>query len=154
MFMLEKASIGLSIFATLLALSVFVYTEYIFEKPPISAEEGLKELKEEASKISVPASFDIENIVINLRSEKSKRLRFLNLSVHLIPFSDKHRDALELNNALIHDSIIDVSGHMEPDEINSITGKILFESRLKKQINERMKADIIRDILFSKFVVQ
>jgi flagellar FliL protein len=43
---------------------------------------------------------------------------------------------------------------MKASELNSITGKILLESRIKKRLNSILGAPIIKRIYFSKFIIQ
>jgi len=151
---MEKSA---AIFATLVSFitaSIFVYTVMIYKKPLMDDKTAVGELKEKVSAVRIPVNYSIDKLVVNLRSYYGQRLRFLDLSLHIIPFDPAQLGIIETNIALIHDSIIDVSGHMQPDELNSVAGKILFESRVKKTVNERLGEPIIKEILFSKFVVQ
>ena len=152
--MVNKIAAIVGLVSTIITLFVFIYTEIIYQKPLPTDEEGLSELKAEVEAVSVPASYDIEKIIVNLRSAGGKRLRFLDLSLHLIPFETRQRETLDNNKSLIHDSVIDTAGRMKPAELNSVAGKILFEDRVKNSINARLGEPTVKEILFSKFVVQ
>jgi flagellar basal body-associated protein FliL len=43
---------------------------------------------------------------------------------------------------------------MSPSDVDSMTGKITFESRVKKAVNEKLGQPIVKQIYFSSFVVQ
>jgi flagellar FliL protein len=92
-------------------------------------------------------------MTINLASEQT-RLRFLDVEVHLLPFQEEGLKVLEQHKTKMFDIIIEVAGTLSPDELNSVSGKILLENRLKKKINEYLKNQVVREIFFSTFVVQ
>ncbi len=135
------------------ALGTFVYTEIIYKKPLPTNEQGLEELKNDTKNIMIPESFKLDKLIINLPS-KSRRLRFLDVIIHLVVFKQESISILENNKPIINDIIIDVASNMEPDELNSISGKLIFESRIKKRINEYMGSPMIKELFYTKFVVQ
>ena len=135
------------------ALGTFVYTEMIYKKPLPTNEQGLAELKADTKNIMIPESFKLDKLIINLPS-KSRRLRFLDVIIHLVVFKQESVSILENNKAIINDIIIDVASNMEPDELNSISGKLIFEARIKKKINEEMGVPMIKELFYTKFVVQ
>ena len=92
-------------------------------------------------------------MAINLKTKKS-RLRFLETKIHLIPFKTTHLEKLENEKAMIHDRIIQVVGEMNYQEVNSISGKLLLEGRLKNELNSYFGIPIVKEIYFSHFVVQ
>lgn len=107
----------------------------------------------DAKETSYPESFKLDKLTVNLKSRRNK-LRYLDAVIHLVPFKSKDNEKLEQIKSQIHDVIIDVSGKMEPEEINSVLGKILYEDRIKKGVNGLLGKDAIKDIYFSKFTVQ
>ena len=45
-------------------------------------------------------------------------------------------------------------GKMSPEELNSLSGKLLLEKRLKKKIREMTHKNFISRIFYRRFVVQ
>ena len=68
---------------------------------------------------------------------RTARLRFLELEISLFPFKEKQKAKLEALTPILKDTIIDVSSKMSPDELNSISGKILLEERIKKSFSPK-----------------
>lgn len=95
----------------------------------------------------------LEEISINLYSRKTK-LRFLNIKMDLELFEDGMQDKVKDLTPMVNDQLIDVAGNMRASELNSITGKILLESRIKKRLNKLLGANVIKKIYFSKFIIQ
>lgn len=95
----------------------------------------------------------LEEISINLYSRKTK-LRFLNIKMDLELYEDGMQEKIKGLTPIVNDQLIDVAGNMSASELNSITGKILLESRIKKRLNKLLGANIIKKIYFSKFIIQ
>ena len=55
---------------------------------------------------------------------------------------------------IVRDSFLDIAGEMKPDELNSLTGKILLENRIKQRLNQAAGKKIVQELYFTKFVVQ
>jgi flagellar FliL protein len=50
--------------------------------------------------------------------------------------------------------VIQVAAQMEASDLDSMTGKMTFEGRVKKMVNEKLGQPVIKQIYFSTFVVQ
>lgn len=150
---IDTAIAGLAILVTLGTLGSFVYTEMIYKKPLPSESLNRDLLNQEPKKDLLIEPFKLKPITINLRSP-TRRLRFLEIEVHLVPFKEEYKEKLSQVESYLYDAIIDIAGAMEPDELNSISGKILLEERIKKRIQSRFNKEIVKEIFFSKFVVQ
>ncbi len=149
----DNAIIALVFLATASALGTFVYTQMIYKKPLPTNEQGLNELKQDTASITVPESYKLDKIIVNLPSQ-SRRLRFLDVQIHLVVFKQETISMLENQKAIINDIVISVASNMTPDELNSVSGKLIFESRVKKQINERLGFSAVKELFYTKFVVQ
>ena len=147
----------LSILASLVAVGMFAYTWMDYQSSLLDEEENKRLLIAESRNrlLPLPSSslFTIEKLIVNLPS-RTTRLRFLNLTAHLVPHKEHAMKALERQQAPIKDLIIRVASTIEPDELNSISGRIILENRLKKGINALIGREAIREIYFSKFVIQ
>ncbi len=151
---LDQLIIVFMTLATMACLGVFVYTEFLFKKPLL--EDGVEKanMMTETKKMVFPAPFKLKKMTINLKSQRRGRLRFLDIEMHLVPFKDGESDKIEGHKPQIRDSIIDVIGHMNPNDLNSVSGKLILESRIKKRINSIIGSKIVKGVLFSHFVVQ
>jgi len=126
---------------------------YHYEKPQIDESKARREFLEESKKLKVSDTLKIENLIINLPA-RSRKLRFLDLSTHIVPFDEKDLKILEEQEYIIRDSIIEIAGKMRPVQLNSISGKLILEDRIVKRINDIYKYDIIKELVFSKVLVQ
>lgn len=150
---LDIILVGLAVLFTTAVMGFFVYTNMVFERPlPDNAKE-FENLVHDSSKIQMQSAYEIKKLIINLRSS-SKRLRFIDMDLHLVPYQADYISVVEENDSSIRDIIIDTTGRMTPTEVNSASGKTLLESRLVKRINMSLNKKIIKSILFSKFIVQ
>jgi flagellar FliL protein len=150
---IDNAILFLTLLATAGCLGVFVYTEMLFEKPLPKNDVEMANLMSDSKKKAYPAPFKLDPLIINLKSRKT-RLRFLNLQAYIVPLYENTDDIFESKKAVINDSIIQITGRMEAHELNSISGKILLEDRIKKSINKITNKQLVKELLFTKFVVQ
>lgn len=150
---IDYVIVGLSIFCSILAVAYFGYTNFIYEKPIYNDASEFARMKAESSEIQIKNSYEIKRLIVNL-SARSTRLRYIEMDMHLVPFKSKYLGLLEKYDAQIKDVIIDITSKMTAEDINSVSGKILLESRVKNQINEMLTKPVVKQILFSKFTVQ
>lgn len=149
----DKVLLILMFLASAGALGTFVYTEMIYKRPLPKDDVELAKLKEDTKGISTPESYKLDKLTVNLTS-RNRRLRFLDVQIHLVVFKSSDISKLEEIKPIINDIIIDVAAGMEPDELNSIAGKLIFENRIKKNINEHFKKAVVKELFYTKFVVQ
>jgi len=149
----DKILLAFMFLATGAALGTFVYTEMVYKRPLPKDEVELAKLKSDTKGISTPESYKLDKLTVNLTS-KTRRLRFLDVQIHLVVFKKTDISKLEEIKPIINDIIIDVAAGMEPDELNSIAGKLIFENRVKKNINTHFKKSVVKELFYTKFVVQ
>lgn len=151
--MLNKILVIVTIFCSLATLGVYVYTNIIYKRPLPNNDLLTKQLEDETRRFSISDSYKLDKMTINLTS-KTKRLRFLDVQMYFVPLKNHYVTQLESDKAYIKDSIIEIVGFMTPNELNSVSGKLILEERIKKKIRKRFDRAIIKEIYFSKFVVQ
>jgi flagellar protein FliL len=139
--------------STFAVLGLYVYTDILFQKPAIDQDKEFGELQEESRKVSIPATFEVNKMIVNLPSTSS-RLRFIEISVHFVPFKEEYTQRLTGSENKIKDTIIDVAGKMKPDKLNSVAGKILLEKRIKDKLNDYYNKAIVKELYFTRFVIQ
>lgn len=150
---LDRIILGVCLAVSLAVSAFFVYTEMFYKKklPNNSAEALL--LTSDSKAVVVPKGHAVKKIIVNLPNEGS-RLRFINLGILFIPFEDSQIPFLEKNNDVLLDIILSTTSAMTAQELNSITGKILLEERLKKNIHQKLGESLIKEIFFTNYVVQ
>ena len=125
----------------------------LYQKP-LPSDEIEKQNLIEDSKVSVaPDIYKVEKLIINLNSA-SRRLRFLELEAHLVPFKSNSLDIFEAKKFYVKDAIIDIASNMAPEELNTVAGKVILEERIRKRLNDFFGKSLVKEIYFSIFVVQ
>lgn len=150
---LDLIILGLATLITAAVLGVFVYTEMLFTKDMPVEEDEKADLMLFAKKETSGDNFKVDKIIINLNSAGS-RLRFLDIELYLVPFKARFNDVFEQSKPYINDTIIDVASNMQPEELNSVAGKILLQGRIRKRLNTYYQNNLVKEIYFSRFVVQ
>lgn len=137
----------------LLALGLVIYSHLFIKSPLVDQLSQMDKLKNETMEASTSAPLEFKRVILNLPSRHT-RLRFLEIQVNIDTFEADQKNFLKTKEYVVYDAIFQIAGVMEPNDLNSVTGKILLEGRLKSYLNEYFKDDVIKKIYFSKFVVQ
>ena len=69
-------------------------------------------------------------------------------------FEEADKEVVKAQKSFVEDSLIDIAGNMQPEELNSVTGRILLETRIKDRINNKIGKKAVKKIYFSKFIIQ
>ena len=139
--------------ASLVAVLLFVYTQIIYEPPLPDNELEKMELKKDSRSEVVTKSFKVDKLIVNLPSHR-KRLRFLAITTHLVPFKENEIKEIKKKETLIKNVIIEQTSKFQANELNTISGKVILEDRLRKALNALFSKETIKDIYFSLFTVQ
>ncbi len=123
------------------------------KRPPIDEQAEFDSLVAGAKRRSQSEAVPIKKLTINLYS-RSTRLRYLDIQLNILPFDSKQAEKIQQFESIIADSVITIAGDMEAEEINSVSGKIILENRIKTHVNSISKDPIIKKIYFSRFVIQ
>ncbi|MFN8369317.1 MAG: flagellar basal body-associated FliL family protein [Bacteriovoracaceae bacterium] len=151
--LLDKVLIIINLLGFISTLGIFSYTEFIYKRPMPKEEEEKAKLHAQLKKqVSIPY-FKLESMVLNLLPDND-RLRFLEVEMNIEPTEESYIKLLESHKIYILDIIVNNAGKLKAEEINSISGKILFENRIKTKINEELQAQVIKKIYFLKFIVE
>jgi len=139
--------------ATIAITGFFYYTIHMAPKALPVDKENFQNLRKTITPKSISTGLPVKKILINLPS-RTARLRFLELEISLFTFEENQKKDLEDKLPVLQDTIINVASKMQPEELNSISGKILLEERIKKQFHKKTNEKIISKIFYTKFVVQ
>ncbi len=151
--LIDTVLIGMMLLATLATAGVFVYTQFLYEKPLPNPEEERLKMVEQAKAKLFPNSYKLDKLTINLPS-RSSRLRFLDMQAYLIPFKSEATESFDKHKAKIQDIVIEIASAMEPNELGTISGKILLESRMKNRINALYPKPLVKSVQFTDFIIQ
>ncbi len=150
---IDKAILGLNGLIMLACAGLVVYSHTMITKPATKRSLEYGNLIEGSIQEYQKPPVVMDEIVVNLYS-REVRLRFLNTQMNLVLFDEQDRELVMQLKAHINDALIEVAGNMSPKEINSVTGRIRLETRVKKLINGLIGKPTIKKILFAKFIVQ
>ena len=139
--------------ATAAALGVFVYSEMLYKKPLPSDEVEKKALIADSQAKVATENFKIDKMTINLNSQGS-RLRFLDVEMYFVPYKSEYNEIFKSQISFVKDAIIDITSNMQPDDLNTVAGKVLLEERIRRRLNDFFGKDLVKEVLFSRFVVQ
>lgn len=150
---IDKIIFFLAALIALASAALVYYAHNMIEKPKTDESAEFSSMATNlVNNLNIPR-VSLEEISINLYSRKT-RLRFLNIKIDLELFEDGMQEKVKALTPIVNDQLIDIAGNMKASELNSVTGKILLESRIKKRLNKLLGANTIKRIYFSKFIIQ
>lgn len=150
---LDKIIFGINGLIVLAATGLVIYSHSILKPMPTDESKEFSGLVENSMLEFQKPQVQFPEMVINLYSREA-RLRFLNLKMTVETFEESQNSMVENAKPMIQDVLIDIASNMKPDELNSVTGRILLETRVKKKANSRLSKPAVKKIYFSKFIVQ
>ncbi len=150
---MQKILIIVNLTVVLLGAGLVYYSHFVIKPEPTNQAAEEDKLKKEASEKSKIEPVAIKKFVVNLHSGSS-RLRYLDLEMNVLTFHNDQKELIKNSEHLLKDVVIQVSSQMNAGDLDSMTGKLTFESRVKKMVNERLGQPVIKQIYFSTFVVQ
>lgn len=151
---MQKILIIVNLVVALAAAGVVYYAHNMI-KPP-ATDQALEEetLKKEATAVTQLKPVPLKKFVVNLHS-KSSRLRYLDIEMNVLTFNEEQKELVKANEHVFKDVVIEIASQLEPEDLESVTGKILLENRIKKAVNAKLGGQpVIKQIYFSGFVVQ
>lgn len=152
--MLQKVLIILNFVVVLGGAGLIFYSHNMIKPPATDQAAEVEALKNNAMESSQIKPVPIKNFVVNLHS-RGNRLRYLDLEMNILTFTEDQKEIIKAHEYLLKDVVIEIAAHLEPDDLDSVTGKILLENKIKKQMNAKLgEIPVIKQIYFSGFVVQ
>jgi len=151
--MFQKILIILNLVIVVAGAGLVFYSHNMIKAPPTDQAKEAEALKKNALENSALQPVPIKKFVVNLHS-RSTRLRFLDLEMNILTFHEDQKPLVKANEHIFKDVVIDIASRLEPDDLDSVTGKILLENKIKKQVNAKLGQPVVKQIFFSGFVVQ
>jgi flagellar protein FliL len=150
---LQKILILVNLVVVLLGIGVIFYSHKIIKPEATDQIAEVENLRNAALEQSQIQPVPIKKFVVNLHSLGTK-LRYLDLEMNILTFSNDQKEIIKTHEYIFKDVLIEVASQLEPDDLDTVTGKILLESRIKKQVNAKLGQPVVKQIFFSGFVVQ
>jgi flagellar FliL protein len=154
---LDMILLALMVVTTLLVIGLFYYTEKIYVRPPIDENKERDAFFKEGNPKAMPVFYKLDKMVVSLvpkDQNAGQRMRYVELEIHLVLFAAEDAGIIKTYIASVQDIIITITSKMGAEDLNSLTGKILLEDRLKKEMNKALKKPVVRSIFFSRYIVQ
>lgn len=155
--LIDTILIALSLLTTLAIAGLFYYTEKMYKKPPIDEAKEKEALMNHTNEKATPELFKMESMVFSLTPKdptKILRMRYLEIEVHLVVFEAGDKEVLKEKMPIVQDSVIQIASKMSPEDLASLSGKILLENRIKNMVNEKIGKPTVKSIFFSRYIVQ
>jgi flagellar FliL protein len=157
---MQKILILANLAVAIIGVVVVFYSHNMIKPPPTDQELEEIKLKEKALQDSQIHTVPLKKIVVNLESQSSK-LRYLDIEMNIVTFSESEKEIIKNYEYIFKDSAVEISSYLGPDDLDTITGKLIFEKRLKDKVNDKIRQinteitrPVIKQIYFSNFVVQ
>lgn len=129
------------------------YSHKMIKRQPTDQDGELQAMLKEVTSTTQITPVKLKKLTINLYSMQT-RLRYLDVELNILPFSENDKEMIKNKEDVIADTVIQIAGDMSPNELNSVSGKILLESRIREQVNQSLNKKLIKEIYFSRFVIQ
>lgn len=151
--MLQKILIILNLVVVLAGAGLVFYSHNILKPEPTNQVAEALDLKNQALAQSQLQPVAIKKFVVNLLSRQS-RLRYLDLEMNILTFHEDQKELVKANEHIFKDVVIEIASQLAPEDLDTVTGKILLENKIKKQVNAKFGQPVVKQIFFSGFVVQ
>lgn len=148
-----KILILINLVVALLGAGVVFYSHHLLKPEPTDQHAEKAKLRDSLNQQVSLTPVPIKKITVNLSSH-ANRLRFLNLEMSILPFFEDQKAIISKHEYLIKNVVIELASTLTPAEVETVTGKMLFESKIKKQVNAKLGQPVIKQIFFSGFVIQ
>jgi flagellar FliL protein len=151
---MQKILIIVNLVVALAAAGIVFYAHNMIKPAPTDQAAEAEALKKDAAASTQIQPVPLKKFVVNLHS-KSSRLRYLDIEMNVLTFTEEQKQIVKANEHVFKDTVIEIASHLTPDELESVTGKMLLENRIKKAVNAKLgEPPVIKQIYFSGFVVQ
>jgi flagellar FliL protein len=149
----QKILIILNLVVVLAGAGLVYYAHNIIKPEPTNQAAEAESLKTNAAEQAQVQALPMKKFVVNLHSRES-RLRYLDVEMNILPFHNDQKELIKANEYILKDILIETASHLAPEDLDTLSGKILLENKLKKQINAKLGQPVVKQIYFSGFIVQ
>lgn len=150
---MQNILIIINLVVVLAGAGLVFYSHNMLKPEPTNQAIETENLKKDALEGAQVGPVPIKKFVVNLHS-RSTRLRYLDLEMNVLPFYEDQKEIIKANEHIFKDTVIEIAAQLDPEDLDTVTGKILLENRIKKQVNTKLGQPVVKQIYFSGFVVQ
>lgn len=154
---IQKILILVNLVVALAGAALVYYSHNMIKPEPTNQVAEAEAIKTQAMEKAQLQPVPIKKFVVNLHS-KSTRLRYLDLEMNILTFHEDQKEMIKANEHILKDIVVEIASHLDPEDLDTVTGKILLENKIKKQVNAKLDSSgnqpVIKQIYFSGFVVQ
>lgn len=150
---MQKILIMLNLVVVLVGAGLVFYSHNMIKPQPTDQVAETEKLKSDAINQSQLQPVPMKKFVVNLHSRES-RLRYLDLEMNVLTFHEDQKDLIKQSEHIFKDVVIEIASRLGPEELDTVTGKILLENKIKTQVNQKLGQPVVKQIYFSGFVVQ
>jgi flagellar protein FliL len=150
---MQKILILLNLVVAIAGAGLVFYSHNMIKPAPTDQAAEAEALKKTALEGAHLTPVPIKKFVVNLHS-RSSRLRYLDLEMNVLTFHNDQKELVKAREYVFKDVVIQIAAQLDPEELESVTGKMLLENRIKKQVNAKLGQPVVKQIFFSGFVVQ
>ncbi len=152
--MVQKVLIILNLVIALAGAGLVYYSHNMIKPEPTDQTAEAEAMKKDAVANTQLKPVPIKKFAVNLHS-RSTRLRYLDIEMNVLTFHEDQANIIKASEHIFKDVVIEIASRLEPDELDSVTGKILLENKIKKAVNAKLgEPPVVKQIYFSTFVVQ
>jgi len=123
--MVQKVLIILNLVVALLGAGIVFYSHTMIKPVPTDQNLEAEALKQNALSNTQVSTVPLKKFVINLHSSATG-LRYLELEMNVLPFSNDQQEIIKSSEHIFKDAVIDITSYLDPDDFNSVPGKILL----------------------------
>ncbi len=149
----QKILLIINLVVVVAGAGLVYYSHNILKPKPTDQVAEAESLKNSAVEQSQVKSVPMKKFVVNLHS-RGTRLRYLDVEMNILPFHDDQAALIKASEYIFKDVLIEIASHLSPDDLDTLSGKILLENKIKKQVNAKLGEPVVKQIYFSGFIVQ
>ncbi len=149
----QKILVLINLVVVLAGAGLVFYSHNMIKPAPTDQAAEIQNLQSDAAAKAQVQPVPMKKFVVNLHS-RSSRLRYLDLEMNILPFHEDQKELIKARDYIFKDIVIEIGAQLEPDDLESLSGKILLENKIKKQVNAKLGQPVVKQIFFSGFVVQ
>jgi flagellar basal body-associated protein FliL len=144
-------------------LGLFVYTQVIFKRPPITeSKERAKLVKKAEAPVVVDRSktvmVPLDAVTVNLDAytgaDGKPKTHVVSMNLALEIVNEKAREKVDSAKPALLDRIIQNLGKRRFEELNQVQGRYVFKSQVIDDSNDYLKAPVVVEVFMTDFMLQ
>lgn len=147
----QKVLLGSNVIGTFLGVYLVYASTIGLERKVVSEEDAQKELYESAVFGDKPIIYSLDPFTVNLSGEEE---RIVQIEVTLEMIDEDGFEEVVTMGGHSRDTIVQILNGKTYSDIESIQGKLYLKDEITLALNSQLKRSFIKDIYFSRFVIQ